>query len=130
MSIEFWAMGRPYPGGPNSQDFDAVRQEVRAEEIGYDGVVYVDSQNRYGDTYVAMALAAHATSTIKLGTGVTNSVTRRHGVGHSHGAGRERGTCIRGHRQGGLGVGPSWPRAALRPGVRGLPQESPGISPR
>ncbi len=80
MSIEFWAMGRPFPGGPNSQDFNAVRQAVRAEEIGYDGIVYVDSQNRYGDTYVALALAAHATSTIKLGTGVTNSFTRHPAV--------------------------------------------------
>ena len=80
MSIEFWAMGRPYPGGPNSQEFNAVRQAVRAEEIGYDGIVYVDSQNRYGDTYVAMALAAHATSVIKLGTGVTNSFTRHPAV--------------------------------------------------
>ena len=91
-------MGRPYPGGPNSQDFNAVRQAVRAEEIGYDGIVYVDSQNRYGDTYVAMALAAHATSTIKLGTGVTNSVTRRYGVCHSDSAGGERRTGVPGHR--------------------------------
>ena len=80
MSIEFWAMGRPYAGGPNSPEFNAVKQAVRAEEIGYDGIVYVDSQNRYGDTYVAMALAAHATSTVKLGTGVTNSHTRHPAV--------------------------------------------------
>ena len=80
MSVEFWAMGRPFAGGPNSQEFNAVRQAVRAEEIGYDGIVYVDSQNRYGDTYVAMALAAHATSTVKLGTGVTNSYTRHPAV--------------------------------------------------
>ncbi len=80
MAVEFWAMGRPHAGGPNSQEFNGVRQAVRAEEIGYDGIVYVDSQNRYGDTYVAMALAAQATSTIKLGTGVTNSVTRHPAV--------------------------------------------------
>ena len=80
MSIEFWAMGRPYPSGPNSPEFNGVRQAVRAEEIGYDGIVYVDSQNRYGDTYVCLALAAHATSTIKLGTGVTNSFTRHPAV--------------------------------------------------
>ena len=80
MPIEFWAMGRPNAGGPNSQEFNAVRQAVRAEEIGYDGIVYVDSQNRYGDTYVAMALAAQATSTVKLGTGVTHSYTRHSAV--------------------------------------------------
>lgn len=80
MPVEFWAMGRPYAGGPDSQGFDAVKQAIRAEEIGYDGIVYVDSQNRYGDTYVGMALAAHATSKVKLGTGVTNSFTRHPAV--------------------------------------------------
>ncbi len=80
MAVEFWAMGRPYPSGHNSPDFNGVKQAIRAEEIGYDGIVYVDSQNRYGDTYVCMALAAHATSTIKLGTGVTNSFTRHPAV--------------------------------------------------
>ena len=49
-------------------------------EVGYDGIVYVDSQNGVGDCYVAMALAARATSTIKLGTGVTNSFTRHPAV--------------------------------------------------
>ncbi len=80
MAIEFWAMGRPSAGGPNSQEFNGVQQAVRAEQIGYDGIVYVDSQNRYGDSYIALALAAHATTTIKLGTGVTNSFTRHPAV--------------------------------------------------
>ena len=80
MAVEFWTMGRPYAGGPDSQQFHGVKQAVRAEEIGFDGIVYVDSQNRYGDTYVCMALAAHATSAIKLGTGVTNSFTRHPAV--------------------------------------------------
>lgn len=80
MPIEFWAMGRPVAGGPGCREFDAVCQAVRAEEIGYDGIVYVDSQNRYGDSYVAMALAAKATTALKLGTGVTNSYTRHPAV--------------------------------------------------
>ena len=80
MAVEFWTMGRPYAGGPDSRQFHGVQQAARAEEIGFDGIVYVDSQNRYGDTYVCMALAAHATSTIKLGTGVTNSFTRHPAV--------------------------------------------------
>ena len=133
MSVEFWAMGRPNAGGPNSQEFNAVRQAVRAEEIGCDGIVYVDSQNRYGDTYVAMAPAAHATSTVKLGTGVTNSYTRHprgHCVGQCHGAGGEQRTGIPGHRQGRLGAGPPGPRARLRPQVRELPREAPGIPSR
>ena len=80
MAVEFWTMGAGQPGGPDSKTFNGVRQAVRAEEIGYDGIVYVDSQNGVGDCYIALALAAHATSTIKLGTGVTNSFTRHPAV--------------------------------------------------
>ena len=80
MAIEFWTMGAGRPGAPGSDVFDGTRQAVRAEEVGYDGIVYVDSQNGVGDCYVAMALAAHATSKIKLGTGVTNSYTRHPAV--------------------------------------------------
>jgi 5,10-methylenetetrahydromethanopterin reductase len=80
MAVEFWVMGGGQPGGPDSWTFNGVSQAVRAEEMGYDGIVYVDSQNGVGDCYVAMALAAHATSTIKLGTGVTNSFTRHPAV--------------------------------------------------
>ena len=58
MSTEFWAMGRPYAGGRNSPEFNAVRQAVRAEEIGYDGIVYVDSQNRYGQDDCKVAVVA------------------------------------------------------------------------
>ncbi|MDZ7727470.1 MAG: hypothetical protein U5Q44_04340 [Dehalococcoidia bacterium] len=32
----------------------------------------VDSQNLSGDPYIALAMAAKATETLKLGTGVTN----------------------------------------------------------
>ena len=39
-------------------------------------MVVVDSQNLSGDPYVALTLAAGATSTLKLGTGVTNTSTR------------------------------------------------------
>ena len=80
MAIEFWTMGAGRPGGPNSEVFSGARQAVRAEEIGFDGIVYVDSQNAVGDCYIAMGLAAHGTSTIKLGTGVTNSFTRHPAV--------------------------------------------------
>ena len=80
MAIEFWTMGGGLPGGPDSEVFNGTLQAVRAEEVGYDGIVYVDSQNLVGDCYIAMALAAQATSTIKLGTGVTNSFTRHPAV--------------------------------------------------
>jgi 5,10-methylenetetrahydromethanopterin reductase len=54
----------------------SVRAAREAEEAGWDGFLVVDSQNLSGDPYVALAMAANATSRIGLGTGVTNSVTR------------------------------------------------------
>src|SRR6187397_429051 len=54
----------------------AQRQAQEIEAAGWDGMLVVDSQNLSGDPYVALALAAVATSRIGLGTGVTNSVTR------------------------------------------------------
>jgi len=80
MSVEFWTMGAGRPGRPGSNVFSGTRQAIVAEEIGYDGIAYVDSQNLSGDCYVALALAAQATSSIKLGTGVTNSFTRHPAV--------------------------------------------------
>ena len=76
MAVEFWTMGGGRPTSSDPAVFSGVRQAVRAEELGYDGIVFVDSQNLVADCYVAMALAAHATTTLKLGTGVTNSYTR------------------------------------------------------
>ena len=76
MAVEFWTMGGGRPTSSDPAVFSGVDQAIRAEELGYDGIVYVDSQNRVGDCYVALALAAHATTRLKLGTGVTNSYTR------------------------------------------------------
>ena len=77
---EFWTMGGGRAGGPTTTGLNGADQAVRAEEVGYDGIVYVDSQNLVGDCYIAMAMAAKATSTIQLGTGVTNSYTRHAAV--------------------------------------------------
>ena len=86
MSVEFWTMGagvptRSAPGGSSGMpSFDGVQMAVEAERLGYDGIVWVDSQNLAPDCYISMALAAHATSRIQLGTGVTNSFTRHAAV--------------------------------------------------
>ncbi|HVV38614.1 MAG TPA: LLM class flavin-dependent oxidoreductase [Acidimicrobiales bacterium] len=66
---EFWTTGIAHPQV-------AARQAERAEAAGFDGLVVVDSQNLSGDPYVALTLAAAATSNLKLGTGVTNTSTR------------------------------------------------------
>ena len=80
MTVEFWTMGGPRPRATDSKFLDSAHQAMRAEEVGYDGIVFYDSQNLAADCYVALAQAAQSTSTIQLGTGVTNSFTRHAAV--------------------------------------------------
>jgi 5,10-methylenetetrahydromethanopterin reductase len=47
-----------------------------AEEQGFDAAWIIDSQVAMKDVHVALTVAALATSTIRLGTGVTNPLTR------------------------------------------------------
>ncbi|WP_026909828.1 LLM class flavin-dependent oxidoreductase [Patulibacter minatonensis] len=49
---------------------------VEAERLGFPGVWVADSQSLFRDVYAALTLVADRTSTIRLGTGVTNPVTR------------------------------------------------------
>lgn len=51
-----------------------------AEDNGFDGILFADTQNLAGDVYSELALVAKATSKLKLGTGVTNPVTRHPSV--------------------------------------------------
>ena len=80
MAVEFWTTGEPCSSAADSRFLNSARQAMRAEEVGYDGITFFDSQNMAGDCYIALAQAAQATSTIKLGTGVTNSFTRHAAV--------------------------------------------------
>lgn len=48
----------------------------RAELIGFDICLFTDTPRLAGDPFAEACLAAQATSTIRLGTGVTNPVTR------------------------------------------------------
>ncbi len=66
---EFWTSG---VGMPRS----TVKQAKRAEDEGWDGIGLVDSQNLAGDPYIELALAAQVTDRIRLGTAVTNPLTR------------------------------------------------------
>ena len=70
---EVWIAG---VGLPRS----TVRQARRAEDEGWDGLGVVDSQNLAADPYAELALAASATSRIRVGTAVTNPVTRHPAV--------------------------------------------------
>jgi len=49
---------------------------VRAEELGYSHAWLADSQMLWSDCYATLALAAHRTERIRLGTGVAVSGTR------------------------------------------------------
>jgi 5,10-methylenetetrahydromethanopterin reductase len=71
--VELWTLA---VGLPHS----TVRQARQAEEEGWDGIGVVDSQNLAADPYVEMVLAAQATSTLKIGTAVTNPLTRHPAV--------------------------------------------------
>ena len=69
MTVEVWTATSSYPS-------IAPRAAARAEAQGFHGILVVDSQNLAGDPFVGLALAARETSTIRLGTGVTNPATR------------------------------------------------------
>lgn len=66
---ELWLHGFPVVGA-------SAGLARRAEQAGYDGLLLADSQSLQSDVYVGLTLAAAATTTLKLGTGVTNPITR------------------------------------------------------
>jgi len=68
-ALELWAMRMAEIG-------TAVPQAQRAEEVGWHGITFVDSQNLIGDPFVGVALAAAATERLRFATGVTNAYTR------------------------------------------------------
>ena len=71
--MDLWTLTVASP--TRSADFAA-----RAEAQGWAGMLVVDSQNLSGDAYVALTMAASSTSSLGLGTGVTNPVTRHPAV--------------------------------------------------
>jgi 5,10-methylenetetrahydromethanopterin reductase len=68
--MELWLHTFAFPG----RVAETARQ---AERWGFTGLLIADSQNLTGDIWVELALAAAATSSLRLGPGVTNPVTRR-----------------------------------------------------
>lgn len=71
--IEFGVVHMPVPGL-------GAQIARRAEQLGFDICLFTDTQVLAGDPFSESCLAAKATSTIRLGTGVTNPVTRAPGV--------------------------------------------------
>lgn len=71
--VELWLGTFPLAGR-------SIELAEMAERDGWDGLAFTDSQNLGGDTFAALALAAHATSRLKLATGATNCATRNPAV--------------------------------------------------
>lgn len=71
--MELWTTGVASPRASG-------RVARQLEEAGWAGLQVVDSQNLSGDPYVALAMAAMATTRLGLATGVTNTVTRHAAV--------------------------------------------------
>jgi 5,10-methylenetetrahydromethanopterin reductase len=74
--VELWTFAQPLPGGSGA----AAR---RAEDEGWTGLAFTDSQNVVGDPYVALTVAAGATSRLRLAVGVINPWTRHPAVAAS-----------------------------------------------
>ena len=71
--MELWTV---MPSSPQL----VVQRAKEYEAAGLAGMVVWDAQSSDGDCYVSLAAAAMATTTLKLGTGVTNPVTRHPAV--------------------------------------------------
>jgi 5,10-methylenetetrahydromethanopterin reductase len=71
--VEVYLHAFPLPG-------ESARLAAEAEAEGWDGVLFADSQNLQAEVFVELALAARATERIKIGTGVTNPLTRHPAV--------------------------------------------------
>jgi 5,10-methylenetetrahydromethanopterin reductase len=71
--VEVWIYSTPVP--------DRVGDEAAlAERLGFVGLSLVDTQNVFGDVFVALTIAAQGTETLRIGTSVTNPVTRHPAV--------------------------------------------------
>ncbi len=70
---DFWFMTFPVPG-----ESENIARNI--EDSGWDGLYFPDTQCLSGDMYSAMCLAAKATKRLKVGTAVTNPVTRHPSV--------------------------------------------------
>jgi 5,10-methylenetetrahydromethanopterin reductase len=71
--VAFWLGTFPIAGR-------AAELARMAEGDGWDGLAFTDSQNLGGDTFAALAVAAHVTQRITLATGATNPATRHPAV--------------------------------------------------
>jgi 5,10-methylenetetrahydromethanopterin reductase len=69
VAVEFWMR-------ETSLAWRVPDRAVRAEQLGFDGLGFVDSQNLRGDWVSALAVSADRTTTLRLGPAVSNPVAR------------------------------------------------------
>ena len=87
-----------------------VRLAQTAEQCGFESVYVGDSQMIWNDVWVTLAACAVATEQVKLGTGVTNTVTRHPAV--TANAAMTLNMLSNGRAKLGLGAGDSAVRTA------------------
>lgn len=79
-NVEFW-FGRPTHYWQMVSPIDGTFSFVRRyEDAGFDGLIFFDTQNLSPECYVSLTAAAKETTTLQLGTGVTNPMTRHAAV--------------------------------------------------
>jgi len=71
--FEFFTSMAPQPG-------TVANAARKLEAAGWTGLTFVDSQCLSGDPYIAMTVAAAATTSLRVSTGVTNPLTRHPAV--------------------------------------------------
>jgi 5,10-methylenetetrahydromethanopterin reductase len=71
--LELYLRSYPTPDGMRGQ-------AAAVEGDGWDGVLFTDTQNLSMDVFASLYLAASATSRLKVGTAVTNLVSRHPAV--------------------------------------------------
>ncbi len=125
-AMELWMHAFALPG----RVADAARQ---AEEWGFTGLLVADSQNLTADVWVELALAGAVTSTLALGPGVTNPITRHIAVTASAAATLHDRDRRPGHarlRPGRLGAQPDRAQAPVGRSVRARARASAGVPAR
>jgi len=70
---QFYLRSYPIPDG-------MAAHAAAVEQGGWDGLLLTDSQNLSMDVFASLGIAAAATSTLQLGTAVTNLTTRHPAV--------------------------------------------------
>ena len=80
-NVEFWIARPTYYWQQPSEKIDGTFSFARVyEDAGFDGLLFFDTQNLAPECLVSLAAAAKGTTSLGLGTGVTNPMTRHAAV--------------------------------------------------